>query len=344
MPYATALALDRVNEWLVRRRLSGRLAMFRGFPTPAELADAEGRVHPPIASLAELEPKANGTRLWRAGSSWPAASGENRVWYAERHVSPGDDPAAKPTPGRPAVILLHGWLMDGPQLMIYRSWAHAVAARGVDVWMPRLPHHMERTEVGEISGQRSLSPDIATSFDAVRQAVAETRLLAAWLRRNGASSVGLWGMSLGGWVASLAASLDEDWEAVALWAPVASPVEVLFESNLVELLRNAVVAGGLSAPELSGPEIDAMTPEACRLRIPRQRVRIVAAMYDQVIAPAAVVRMARRWGVDVCWVPHGHISLMVSRAPVHRTVGFLERSLKAQNISPSEQSISPSEA
>lgn len=227
------------------------------------------------------------------------------------------------------MILLHGWLADRMQLLVYRWWARACAARGIDVWLPRLPHHIERADPGEVSGQRCLSPDLATSLDAVRQAVAETRLLAAWLRRCGASAVGVWGMSLGGWVAALAAILDADWDAVALWAPVAAPAEVLFESRLVEMLRAAVVDGGMSEQELAGPEFAVMSPERGRTRVPRSRVMIVAGAYDQVISPRSIVRMAGAWNVDVRWVPHGHISLMASRAPVRHTAAFFQRTLCA---------------
>jgi dienelactone hydrolase len=225
------------------------------------------------------------------------------------------------------LILLHGWLLDRPQLIVYRHWARRVAAQGIDVWMPRLPHHMERCEAGEVSGQRCLSPDLRTSLDAVRQAVAETRLLQRALRRRGAPAVGVWGMSLGGWVAALTTTLDAEWDAVALWAPVAAPAEVLFESGLVDLLRTAFVEGGLSREDFDGAEMASMTPELCRGRIPRERVLLVAGAYDQVVSPCSIARIARRWSIDVRWVPHGHISLMASHAPVKDTAEFLRRML-----------------
>jgi hypothetical protein len=113
---------------------------------------------------------------------------------------------------------------------------------------------------------------------------------------------------------------------------VAAPAEVLFESRLVELLRTAVVAGGMSELDLNGPEIGSMTPEAGRTEVPRSRVMIVAGIYDQVISPRSIVRMARRWNVDIHWLPHGHISLMTSRAPIRDTVAFLQKSLTSSPL------------
>jgi len=211
--------------------------------------------------------------------------------------------------------------------MVYRSWARKVARHGIEVWLPRLPYHMERAEPDEISGQKSLSPDLGTSLDVVRQATAETRMLARWLRRVGAPRVGIWGMSLGGWVAALTATLDDDWDAVALWAPVAVPAEVLWESGIVELLREEIAAGGLTRADFEAPAVSAMTPALRDPLVPRHKVQLTAAAHDHVISPGSIARLARRWSVDVRWVPHGHISLMASRVPVRDTATFLAEAL-----------------
>ncbi len=327
MPFLAAHVLDRANEWLVHRRLSGRLPPHSGKSIAEHLGALGDAVHPSPGSLPRLQPVCREDGEWKAASPWPGAEGRNADWYAERFVGYGSRPGIDSLPAGPAVILLPGWLVDRPQLLIYRSWARRAAARGIDVWIPTLPHHLKRAEADEVSGQRALSPELSTSLDAVRQAVAVTRLLAAWLRRNGATSVGVWGMSLGAWVAALAATLDAGWDAVALWAPIASPAEVLFESGLAKLLRAAVVEGGLSPEDLTAPEVAPMTPARRTVMVPRSKVLVIAGVYDQVVSPSSIVRMARRWNVDVRWVPHGHISLIASRAPVRDTVDFFEKTL-----------------
>jgi len=336
MPYLTAHFLDRVNEWLVRTRLSGRLPPHRGISLVEHMRGFGDAIHPSPQMLGGFEPEHVSRSLWKAVSPWPGAEGNNKIWYAERFVprSGTRSVAGRQTTGTgqddppPALILLHGWLLNRAQLAIYRSWARCVARRGIEVWVPFLPYHMRRADPGEISGQRALSPDLSTSFDMVRQAVAETRLLAGWLRRR-TTRVGIWGMSLGGWVAALTTTLDDDWDAVALWAPVAAPVEVLFESGLVEMLREAIIEGGMSEGDFAGPELAPMTPTRSDTRIHRSTLLVVAGAYDQVISPRSVARLARRWNVDIHWVPHGHISLIASWAPVRHTATFLEHTLLA---------------
>ena len=331
MPYLTAHFLDRVNEWLVRTRLAGRLPPHSGAPVIEHMRAFGDAIHPSPESLGTFEPEHEAGLLWKAVSPWPDAQGNNRTWYAERFAPPsgaagGPLAGAGPDGPQASLILLHGWLIDRPQLAIYRSWARRVAKRGIEVWMPFQPYHMERAGEGEVSGQAALSPDLSMSLDMVRQAVAEARVLAAWLRRR-TMRVGIWGMSLGGWVAALSSTLDDNWDAVALWAPVASPAEVLFESGLVEVLRDAIVDGGVSESDFAAPELAAIAPARSDTRIHRSKMLVVAGAYDQVISPRSVARLSRRWNADVHWVPHGHISLMASWAPVRRTAAFLEHTL-----------------
>ena len=336
MPYLTAHFLDRVNEWFVRTRLSGRLSSHCGTPLVEHMQGLGDAIHPSPQTLGAFEPEQVSKLLWKASSPWAGTEGNNKIWYAERFVprSRTSLDASSQTHGTgreeqsPALILLHGWLIDRPQLAIYRSWARHVARRGIEVWMPFLPHHMQRAEPDEISGQMALSPNLPNNFDMVRQAVAEARLLARWLRRR-TTRVGIWGMSLGGLVAALTTTLDDDWDAVALWAPVAEPDEVLFNSGLVGFLRKAIIEGGISEDDFAAPELAPMMPNRSDTRIHPSKMLVVAGKYDQVISPRSVERLSRRWGVDVHWVRHGHISLFLSRASVRYTATFLEHALFA---------------
>ena len=335
MPYLTAHLLDRFNERLVRSLLDGHLPAGGGAPLAPYLEELGDAVHPDPTAMGPLQPTANGEAMWEAITPWPGARGRNRSWVARRVPARGRGSSAgraargvdEPDECPPALILLHGWLMDRVQALVYRRWARHVAKRGIEVWLPRLPYHLERAEPGEISGIRSLSPDLATSLDAVRQATAEARLLGRWLRLRGAPRVGIWGMSLGGWIAALAATLDRDWDAVALWAPVAAPAEVLWESGLLGLLRDEIVAGGLGESDFESPAFSELTPALRDSLVPRRRIQLTASTHDQVVSPRSIGRLARRWHIDVRWVPHGHISLMVSRIPVRDTVAFLSDAL-----------------
>lgn len=217
--------------------------------------------------------------------------------------------------------------MERWQLALYRRWARALARRGIEVWMPRLPFHMERTPDGTWSGERFLSSDLVASIEALRQAVAETRALIAWLREQGAPAVGIWGMSLGGWVAGLVATLEPDLGGVALWAPLASPSDVLWESRVARDLREGVLAGGLE-PDDEVLRVERLAPGRSPLAVPRERLLLVGGIHDRIIHADSMARLARAWNADVHWTPHGHISLMAAPRPARITVDFLGRGLR----------------
>ncbi|MFQ5744489.1 MAG: alpha/beta hydrolase [Acidobacteriota bacterium] len=344
MPYLTALLLDRGNDWLVHWRLRGRhprvdpakLSAYLANP-PEPLFPAPQQL-PPFNPVPALSPRrrvcrkwgfqGDGSRgepggRWEAASPWPDARGANARWLATRvpPLAGVSGPAAVP-----AVLLLHGWLVSGAHLAIYRSMGRRLARSGIEVWIPRLPHHVERASLGAVSGESCLSADLVDTAESLRQGVAETRALAAWLYRRGAPAVGLWGTSLGGWIAALSATLDADWAAVALWAPVASPAQVLWETRLARDLRGRVTEAGMR-PGDEETAFSGLVPGRRRLRTSRERLLLVGAFYDQVVSATTIADLARHWGVDVRWFPHGHISLIASPANLHLTSDFFRQHL-----------------
>ena len=325
MPYLSAHLLDRCNEWIVAWRLRGRSRSADQAAVEAYLGKPASDLFPGPIDLPPLIPEERGSGLWVGDSPWKEAAGANRRWKAHRFPTDGSTGATDPPP---VLILLHGWLISRLPLMIYRSWARQMARQGIEVWMPQMPHHLGRAEPSDISGERFLSADLPASLDSVRQAVAETRCLGAWLRERGAPRVGLWGTSLGGWVGALAATLEDYWAAVALWAPVASPAEVLWESRLARRMRSAVIDAGLRAGDEKGTRLELLTPESCLPLVERERLLVIGAIHDSIVSPASISRMARRWNCDIRWVPHGHIGLMAAPAVVADTVSFLREGLR----------------
>jgi pimeloyl-ACP methyl ester carboxylesterase len=356
VPYAIAHLVDWGNDLLVERLLRGTQAAPDGgeiarylseppeplFPAPHQLpsfspapaakqrvprgsplADEGGRVR----AIGRRAGWLSGEEIWEGDCPWHGAEGRNARWVASRVPAKLPSRAGcAPVGTAPAVILLHGWLAVRMHMGHYLRLAWWLARHGVDVWLPRLPFHLERTPAGTFSGNFCLSADMVRNSEALRQAVSETRALDRWLRAQGTPAVGLWGTSLGGWVAGLAATLDGDWDAVALWAPVASPQQVLWESKLVSEIRKAIRHAGMGPSEQRRWTVN-LSPIEHGLLVERQRVLMVGGIYDSVVYPQSIAALARAWGVDVTWLPHGHISLMASFANTRDTAEFLARNL-----------------
>ena len=335
--------LDWVNVAVVRARIGRR----QPTPTMSELQSDPWREHG-FQGPRAFDPAAprridgdgrgwgpdGATELWHdEGTGWvaschkatPARSSQSSI---SRSVASSSYRASVGGPerggegGRTALVLLHGWLATRSHMPYFRSLATPLRGQGCDIWMPRLPEHAERTPPGSLSGERCLSADIGATAQALQRAVAELLWLEAWLRRRGYSRVALWGMSLGGWVAALGASLSASWDAVALWAPVVEPAETVWSSPIATPICRALAEAGIDR-EQAASMFHHYRAARRPLAVPRDRVLVVGARYDNVVGRRGLARSAAGWGCGVWWVPHGHISLMISRATRQATGRFI---------------------
>ena len=128
---------------------------------------------------------------------------------------------AHSTPRR-TVVLVHGY-MAGQWAAEQRLWAiDRMYANGWDVALFVLPYHGVRADPRRMAAPRFPSRDPRRTNECFRSAVADLRDLCRWLRYRGAPAVGLMGMSLGGYTASLAATLDPDLDFLVPVIPLAS--------------------------------------------------------------------------------------------------------------------------
>lgn len=289
--YPIARLLDGANVMVVDRRIRGRQSATSSQALERYLQELPAD---PLSGSLELRPRRCSKR-WGA-ESWEAEAGG---WLATRLPARG-------TP-RGAVILLHGWLAARPQVAFTAGLATPLRRAGIEVWVPRLPAHCERTPPGTISGERCLSADLVATGESLRQAVAETRALAVWLRRR-VDTVGMWGVSLGGWIAALTLTTVTSIDAAVLWTPVVDPHDTMCKSPLTSAIRGALVDAGVDR-DLTVEVFRHYAAGRRRLQLVPDNVIVIGAQYDNVVSPASLLDLGRRWGVSVRWFPHGHISV-----------------------------------
>lgn len=299
--------LDRVNELLVRARLGGR----RSVPVRADSAGSlvgRGEI-----SVPSLEPRLAPGRWARREERWrdPARGWHGRRWLPRRAA-----------PGQPVVVLLHPWMATPLHLWLYRWLTAPLRRAGVELWVPTLPEHMERAEAGRASGEQCVSADLTRTAASIRGGAAETVALVRWLRERGAARVSLWGVSLGGWIGALVATMTDDLDAVVLWEPVARPEVTLRESGLTAELRHALDSAAVGE-DLLAALLRELSPAERPLLVDRARVLMVAGRQDTVV-PAATVRcLGARWGVATVWLEHAHVSLVGSPTARRLSTTFL---------------------
>ncbi|MBV9513176.1 MAG: hypothetical protein JO280_03890 [Mycobacteriaceae bacterium] len=229
---------------------------------------------------------------------------------------------------RPWLVCVHGTEMGraGVDLRLFRAW-HLHQDLGLNVVLPVLPLHGPRKR-GVPKGAVLPGEDALDNVHAAAQAVWDIRRVLSWIRaQEPGSPIGLNGMSLGGYIAALVASLEDGLTCAILGVPVADLVEILARhSGLArddprrETILKARPIGRMMSP-LS------LTP-----RVPIEGRFIYGGVADRVVHPRdQVIRLWEHWGrPEIVWYPGGHTGFFRSR-PVQ---DFIDTALMRSGLVP----------
>jgi hypothetical protein len=200
-------------------------------------------------------------------------------------------------------------------LTLFRAW-HLHEDLGLNVVLPVLPMHGPRAR-GLPHGAAFPGEDVLDDVHAAAQAVWDLRRLLSWIRvQQPDSLIGLNSISLGGYITSLVASLEDGLTCAILGVPV---------SDMTELLRRHA---GMSRTDprretvtLAEPLGRMVSPMSLTPRVPMRGRFIYAGIADQLVHPREqVVRLWEHWGrPEIVWYQGGHTGFFQSR-PVQRFV------------------------
>lgn len=238
---------------------------------------------------------------------WASYTGNRREYALMlRHPEP-----------RPWLVCVHGTEMGraGLDLTLFRAW-HLHEDLGLNVVLPVLPMHGPRAR-GLPKGAVFPGEDVMDDVHGTAQAVWDVRRVLAWIRtQDPEARIGLNSISLGGYIAALVASLDDDLTCAVLGVP---------PSNLVELLGRH---SGLPKDdprhrtlELAKPVGLMVSPLSLEPKVPRQGRFIYAGVADRIVHPRQqVMQLWEHWGrPDIGWYRGGHTGFFEAR-PVQRYV------------------------
>ena len=122
----------------------------------------------------------------------------------------------RPDSPAPWVVILHGFGMGSSRFDLNVLWANFLHHKlGYNVALPISPLHGPRRESAD--GQL-LSLDLTSMLHGITQAVWDVRRLVSWIRSTTDAPVGLYGVSLGGYLSTVLAGLER-FDAVAAALP-----------------------------------------------------------------------------------------------------------------------------
>ncbi len=212
-------------------------------------------------------------------------------------------------PQRPWLVCVPGYRMGHPivDLAGFKArWIHEEL--GLNVAIPVMPLHGPRSR-GVRGGDGFLSGDFVDTLHAQTQAVWDTRRLIRWLRARGAPSVSVYGISLGGYTASLLASLEDDLDTVIAGVPVVDFIGLL-RSHMPDFVVK--IAERLDFPfETMERMLRVISPLAMSPRVAWERRFIFAATADSLAVPEQARELWRHWEKPrLEWYHGSHVSFI----------------------------------
>ena len=196
---------------------------------------------------------------------------------------------------RGTVIGLHGFAMGRPALDAVALFARQWYDRGLDVALMTLPHHGRRSGAdARFSGEHFAVPHVGRLAEAVREAIYEILVVRNWLRDESDGPVGLMGLSLGGYLTSLAVGLCDDFDFAVPMVPPACMGDLAW--RVFRTTRHGPRSG---APAIGEAELRSgfrvHSPLAHSLRVPKERILIVAGRGDRIVPPEHPTALWEHW-------------------------------------------------
>ena len=152
-----------------------------------------------------------------------------------------------------------------------------------------------------------MSIDLVDTVHALAQSAWDIRALIGWARAVGGDApVGIWGLSLGGYVASLVAALEEGLACAIAGIPATDILDLYHRHSPVAVRKRAFEHGAL------GPEATAVqsvvSPLVLAPKLPRERLFVFAGLGDRMSTSGQAQRLWEHWDRPrVAWYPGGHV-------------------------------------
>ena len=232
-----------------------------------------------------------------------------------------------PEPGSAWLVCLHGFGMGLPQVDLAAFRAdRAKRDLKLNLALVVLPMHGPRQTPGTTKGEGFMSIDLIDSVHGMAQAAYDTRSVIRWIRQqDGDVPVGVYGLSLGGYVAALVAALEDDLSCVIAGVPATDLPDLYRRHSPSHVRLKAFETGAL------GREADAVhrvvSPLALRPKVPVDRRFIFAGVGDRMSTAGQARRLWEYWDRPrIAWYSGGHIGFFFAGTVQRFIAEALEKS------------------
>jgi dienelactone hydrolase len=209
---------------------------------------------------------------------------------------------------RPGVIVLH---ILGGDFPLARLFANTLAQHGTNALFLKMPYYGPRRDPH--SPRRMVSADPRETVEGMTQAVLDIRAATAWLAARPeieASELGIFGISLGGITAALAATAEPRLKNVCLLLAGGDIGQAGWDSSHMPAVRERWLAQG-GTREQFVEIVRTVDPATYAAAAKGKRILMLNARDDEVIPRACTVSLWQKLGEpEIRWYSGGHFSVI----------------------------------
>ncbi len=229
---------------------------------------------------------------------------------------------------RPWVVCVHGFSMGFPFMdFVGLQTAKLHRGLGLNVALPVLPLHGPR-KVTLLSGGPFMSFDMMNTVHGLTQAVWDIRRLISWIKDQGATSIGLYGISLGAYVVSLLTGIEDGLDAVVAGVP-AVDFPTLFHDYSPGHIRARSIEHGILG-RATDDVYRVVSPMSFEPKVAHDRRFVFAGYGDRLAFPEQARRLWEHWEKPpISWYSGNHMGFLWSP----QVGAFLRESLAASGLS-----------
>ncbi|MFY9587266.1 MAG: alpha/beta hydrolase [Actinomycetota bacterium] len=281
---------------------------------------------PPLVDITSSQGWALGTFFERI--SWPSGfeateglPGHDR-WMTYEKNKTANAYLIRTERARPWLVCIHGFGTGVPMSDFFAFRARRLAEElRLNLAFPVLPLHGPR-RASRLSGAELLSYNLLDFVYGMGQAAYDMRQLVRWLRLEGATSIGLYGMSLGSYAGALLSALEPGIDLMIAGVPLCDMAQMI-DHHATAKMRSRARQNGLGMEKLHDL-YRVVSPLSWPSKVPTDKIFMYAGVGDRMSTPGQAHRLWRHWGEPkVLWYDGGHLAFLWSG----RVVKFLDEAL-----------------
>ncbi|MFD0084245.1 alpha/beta hydrolase [Priestia megaterium] len=231
---------------------------------------------------------------------------------------------------KPNVIFVHGWRMKGFDRVKKIFHNSIMNNLGWNMYYYTLPYHLERQpETSLYSGEFMVSANINRTVESTRQAIVDLRALIQWIKNNKQGPVIIIGVSLGGFISNLVATLESEIDAL---------VSIFYSNRLSYSIWNTIPGKYIRQDlETHGVNYNDLVkyweltePNQATPKMNKDNILLISAKHDQYVHIQDADLLWESWGKPTRYVYNcGHAGIVLKRKKIAKdTISFLQNKLK----------------